>query len=128
VLIGQSGITNRQRLISMAHTPRRWMMFVDGENVAIRGHELIRANGLQLPVGPYYRLDTFLWIPVITAQGRPQFAQLSPVPSPISASGRSTTRRSKGISQRRTPCGRRFGRSGSSPRCSISRATGPLSA
>lgn len=45
----------------------RWMMFVDGEGLAIRGRELLHARSLEPHVGPLYEPDVFLWAPVSPA-------------------------------------------------------------
>ncbi|MDP2272653.1 MAG: hypothetical protein Q8K32_18100 [Archangium sp.] len=42
----------------------RWMMFVDGEGLAIRGRELLHARSIEPHVGPLYEPDVFLWAPV----------------------------------------------------------------
>ena len=39
------------------------MVFVDGENLAIRFKEIADKKGLTLPVGPYYEPDVFVWMP-----------------------------------------------------------------
>ena len=41
----------------------RWMMFVDGENLAIRAREVARAEGRRLDPAPHHMPDTFLWFP-----------------------------------------------------------------
>ena len=43
--------------------PRRWMMFVDGENVVCRGQDVAKALGFQLQEGSHYKRDVFLWFP-----------------------------------------------------------------
>ncbi len=40
------------------------MLFIDGENLTIRGQKVLSDNGLILPEGPSYRKDCFLWLPV----------------------------------------------------------------
>ncbi len=40
----------------------RWMLFVDGENVTIRGQQLAEARSVVLAEGPYYQRDGFLWL------------------------------------------------------------------
>src|SRR5437773_5776664 len=42
---------------------RRWMLFVDGENFAIRAQEVAQRNVLSLTDGDYYKKDTFVWFP-----------------------------------------------------------------
>lgn len=39
------------------------MLFVDGENLAIRFKELAKQKSIQLNNGPYYEEDTFVWMP-----------------------------------------------------------------
>jgi uncharacterized LabA/DUF88 family protein len=41
---------------------RKWMLFVDGENLTIRGQEFASANTLKLTEGPYFKKDAFLWM------------------------------------------------------------------
>jgi hypothetical protein len=41
----------------------RWMLFVDGENMTLRGQAFASAAGIPLPIGPHYVPDVFLWIP-----------------------------------------------------------------
>lgn len=40
-----------------------WMLFVDGENLAIQGQKLAEAEGIELMPGPYYEAESFLWPP-----------------------------------------------------------------
>jgi uncharacterized LabA/DUF88 family protein len=42
---------------------RRWMLFVDGENFALRGQEFAKANGFTLKPGKYFSPNVFLWLP-----------------------------------------------------------------
>jgi len=43
---------------------REWMLFVDGENLTIRGQKLCAAQpGLDLIEGANYKRDCFLWFP-----------------------------------------------------------------
>jgi uncharacterized LabA/DUF88 family protein len=42
---------------------RRWMLFVDGENLTIRGQEFASRNSLALKAGNYWKKDCFLWMP-----------------------------------------------------------------
>jgi len=42
---------------------RRWMLFVDGENLAIEGQKLSEEKGIKLADGPYYWNEVFLWFP-----------------------------------------------------------------
>jgi hypothetical protein len=41
---------------------RRWMMFVDGENFAMRGQSFASANSLTLVDGRYWKKDVYLWL------------------------------------------------------------------
>jgi len=47
---------------------QRWMTFVDGENLTIRGQELAKKNGIKLVEGDHYGPDTFLWMPGLGAR------------------------------------------------------------
>lgn len=40
---------------------RRWMLFVDGENLATEGQKVATSRGVTLDAGPFYRPDVFLW-------------------------------------------------------------------
>src|SRR2546422_11749386 len=42
---------------------RRWMLFVDGENLTIRSQKLAQDNGISLKEGVDYVPDVFIWIP-----------------------------------------------------------------
>jgi hypothetical protein len=42
---------------------RRWMLFVDGENLAIRGQKVAEAKAIALKEGPFYCKNVFLWLP-----------------------------------------------------------------
>lgn len=46
---------------------RRWMMYVDGENFAIRAKEFAAQKSLKLQPGPYYAPDVFVWFPKVFA-------------------------------------------------------------
>ncbi|MDQ3442532.1 MAG: NYN domain-containing protein [Chloroflexota bacterium] len=41
---------------------RRWMLFVDGENVTLRGQALAESRGIVLEPGPRFKRDVFLWL------------------------------------------------------------------
>lgn len=41
---------------------RRWMLFVDGENVTLRGQALADSRGVVLEPGRYFDRDVFLWL------------------------------------------------------------------
>ncbi len=49
---------------------RRWMMFVDGENLTIRAQRLAQDKGVRLQEGPYYMPDVLIWLPEIEATTR----------------------------------------------------------
>jgi NYN domain len=42
---------------------RRWMLFVDGENLTLRAQELAQDKRLLLTQGPAYVPDVYVWIP-----------------------------------------------------------------
>jgi uncharacterized LabA/DUF88 family protein len=42
---------------------RRWMLFVDGENLTLRAQELAKKKGFQLVEGPAYAADVYVWMP-----------------------------------------------------------------
>jgi len=42
---------------------RRWMLFIDGENLTLRGQEFASKNNLTLKAGDYWKKDCFLWMP-----------------------------------------------------------------
>jgi hypothetical protein len=42
---------------------RRWMLFVDGENLTIRSQEWAKARDFRLIEGGYYLSNIFVWIP-----------------------------------------------------------------
>jgi hypothetical protein len=46
---------------------RRWMLFVDGENLTIRAQELAKNVHLGLTEGASYLRDVFVWIPGLLA-------------------------------------------------------------
>jgi uncharacterized LabA/DUF88 family protein len=47
---------------------RRWMLFVDGENLTIRAQKLAQKNNVSLTEGGYYRKDVFIWLPKLDAR------------------------------------------------------------
>lgn len=49
---------------------RRWMLFVDGENLTIRAQGLAEQKALTLTAGEYYEKDVFVWFPGIPARTR----------------------------------------------------------
>ena len=60
-----------------------WMMFVDGENLAIQGQKVPRLAGVELMEGPFHQQDTFLWVPENTHSGfLRNLAGLSGLPPP----------------------------------------------
>jgi uncharacterized LabA/DUF88 family protein len=58
---------------------RRWMLFVDGENFAIRAEKVARDKGIKLVPGPYYMPNVFAWLPGI----RPTVALTNNEATPI---------------------------------------------
>jgi uncharacterized LabA/DUF88 family protein len=48
---------------------KRWMLFVDGENLTIRAQNLASSKNWPLEPGPYWKEDCFLWAPGIAATG-----------------------------------------------------------
>jgi NYN domain len=42
---------------------RRWMLFVDGENLTARAQRVVKDAGVRLLEGRFYSRDTFVWIP-----------------------------------------------------------------
>jgi hypothetical protein len=44
---------------------RRWMLFVDGENLTIEGKKLADERGVTLINGEYYSPGVFVWMPRI---------------------------------------------------------------
>jgi uncharacterized LabA/DUF88 family protein len=49
---------------------RRWMMFVDGENLTIRAQRFAQDKSISLDEGPYYVRDVFVWLPEVQATRR----------------------------------------------------------
>jgi len=47
---------------------KRWMMFVDGENLTLRAQQLVQDRGISLREGPYYSQDVFVWLPEFPAR------------------------------------------------------------
>jgi hypothetical protein len=43
-------------------TPRRWMLFVDGENFTFRAQEFARNRGLELIKGKHHEPNVFVWL------------------------------------------------------------------
>jgi hypothetical protein len=46
---------------------RRGMLFVDGENMAIRGSRVASHHAVTLTQGPKYMKDVFIWLPGLSA-------------------------------------------------------------
>lgn len=46
---------------------RRWMLFVDGENLTARAQKIARDANVSLSEGPYYSRDVFVWFPYWSA-------------------------------------------------------------
>ena len=49
---------------------RRWMLFVDGENFALRAKEFCEKNGITINAGSHYMENVFIWMPKRTATRR----------------------------------------------------------
>jgi uncharacterized LabA/DUF88 family protein len=49
---------------------RRWMMFVDGENLTIRVQRFAQDKDVPLQEGPYYMRDVLVWLPELEATTR----------------------------------------------------------
>ncbi len=49
-------------------------MFVDGENLTIRGQEFAKNNGIVLQEGKYYSRNVFVWLPGNDATWNPTYA------------------------------------------------------
>ncbi len=59
---------------------RRWMLFVDGENFAIRAQELAQRRSLALIEGDYYKKDVFVWFPEHPATLNLTDIPITPIP------------------------------------------------
>jgi hypothetical protein len=46
---------------------RRWMLFVDGENLTMRAQKLASDNAANLQEGVEYRKNVFVWFPGLKA-------------------------------------------------------------
>lgn len=55
---------------------RRWMMFVDGENLTFRAQDFWAARNRSQPESHLYRKDTFVWLPGKTPTDNPGFANM----------------------------------------------------
>jgi hypothetical protein len=42
---------------------RRWMLFVDGENLTLRGEAFAKTHGFQMRTGRFYEPGVFVWPP-----------------------------------------------------------------
>jgi uncharacterized LabA/DUF88 family protein len=54
------------------------MLFVDGENFAIRGKQVFDKAGIELRAGAFYLADTFLWAPQTSAWWKPGYLDNAP--------------------------------------------------
>jgi NYN domain len=54
---------------------RRWMLFIDGENLTCRGQDFASREGLALQAGEYWKKDCFLWMPGLRPLKRPDFGK-----------------------------------------------------
>jgi uncharacterized LabA/DUF88 family protein len=61
------------------------MLFVDGENLAIRGRKVAEAKKIALVEGPCYMKDVFLWFPNIRATQQISMGHLQLQPQAIRA-------------------------------------------
>jgi uncharacterized LabA/DUF88 family protein len=52
-------------------TGRSWMLFIDGENLTIRGQNKASQLNLALTEGQYFKKDCFLWMPQSRPLNRP---------------------------------------------------------
>ena len=63
---------------------RRWMLFVDGENLTARAQRVAKDAGVRLLEGRFYSRDTFVWIPYWLASSGMQVSRDN---IPLQASG-----------------------------------------
>ena len=54
--------TEVNRSVPQAWPARKWMLFVDGENLTIRGQTKASETPLKLREGAYFKKDCFLWM------------------------------------------------------------------
>ncbi|MBX7096510.1 MAG: NYN domain-containing protein [Myxococcaceae bacterium] len=52
----------RLNSVNSATRLSRWMLFVDGEGLAIRGREFLRSRGYEPKLGQFFEPDVFLWL------------------------------------------------------------------
>ena len=57
---------------------RRWMLFVDGENLTFRAQRLAGEKGIPLREGPYYMRDVMVWFPEILGTTRTLISSSGP--------------------------------------------------
>jgi uncharacterized LabA/DUF88 family protein len=57
---------------------RRWMLFVDGENLTFRAQELAGAMSLTFNEGAYYERDSFIWLPDVKATNAVIYSGVQP--------------------------------------------------
>ncbi|MFN8676124.1 MAG: NYN domain-containing protein [Thermomicrobiales bacterium] len=50
-----------------------WMMFVDGENLTIRGTKCLQLSGIEPEAGEFYSPGIYLWAPVTDVLRSPEF-------------------------------------------------------
>lgn len=61
---------------------RKWMGFIDGENLTIRAQKLAQDESVTLTAGPLFQPDEFVWMPGVRAGTKmgdlqPQIAQIA---------------------------------------------------
>lgn len=59
--------------IPVSHDPhlRRWMAFIDGENLTMRAQEIARSKNIELVEGKYYKKNVFIWFKGIKGTQKP---------------------------------------------------------
>jgi uncharacterized LabA/DUF88 family protein len=55
---------------------RRWMMFVDGENLTLRAQEFCQQNGIALNEGKFYAKDAFVWLTSLWPTDNPSWRNM----------------------------------------------------
>lgn len=59
---------------------RRWMLFIDGENLTIRGQEFAKQRGITLEPGTHFCPNIYLWMPGVVATQALTNTNTTPVP------------------------------------------------
>jgi uncharacterized LabA/DUF88 family protein len=60
-------LQTREPMMSSPAFEKRWMMFVDGENITIRGQEILSLQKITPVASRAFRKNTFLWTPMPVA-------------------------------------------------------------